>query len=165
MRKNDMWTRVALGAAAGLVGTMAIQALLKTHQKVSPGTMPPIEREPGEFMLNRVKHALPQKLQEHVPMKAEVVGGKLLGLGYGMTFGAIYAAARPKTQRAFLEGALFGLAAWASGYLGWLPGAKLMRPVWKHRPVQMILPVAEHALYGMATVTSYRWLKSQVKSL
>lgn len=162
--QNNVWKQLAFGAAAGLAGTIAIQALLKTHQKVSPQTLPPIEREPGEFMLSKAKQALPQKIQDRVSPKVESIGAKFLGLGYGMTFGVLYATARPKTQRTIVEGALLGLVAWAIGYLGWLPGAKLMRPIWKQKPAQIALPVAEHALYGMATVASYRWLKERVEA-
>jgi hypothetical protein len=160
--KNDMWKELAFGAVAGLAGTIAIQALLMTHQKVSPQTMPPIVHDPGEFMLSKAKAVLPEKAQDRVPRKVEAVGAKLLGMGYGMTFGAIYAAVRPRTQRTLLEGALLGIAAWAVGYLGWLPGAKLMLPVWKQKPAQVAVPIAEHALYGVATVAGYQWLKERV---
>ena len=162
--RNNVWKQMAFGAAAGFAGTVVIQSLLMAHQKVSPQTMPPINRDPGEFMLSKVKAALPAKAQERVPHKVEAVGAKLLGLGYGMTFGALYAVARPETKRSLLEGALLGLAARAVGYLGWLPGAKLMRPVWKQNPAQVVLPVAEHALYGVATVAGYCWLQERTES-
>lgn len=152
---------MAFGAVAGFAGTVVIQSLLMAHQKVSPKTMPPINRDPGEFMLSKVKEALPEKARARVPRQVGAVSSKLLGLGYGMTFGALYAAARPRTKQSLLEGALLGLAAWAVGYLGWLPGTRLMRPVWKQNPVQVILPVAEHALYGVATVAGYRWLQER----
>jgi len=155
---------MAFGAVAGFAGTVVIQSLLMAHQKVSPQTMPPINRDPGEFMLSKAKAALPAKAQERVPHKVEAASAKLLGLGYGMTFGALYAVARPETKRSLLEGALLGLAAWAVGYLGWLPGAKLMRPVWKQNPAQVVLPVAEHALYGVATVAGYCWLQERTES-
>jgi hypothetical protein len=36
--------------------------------------------------------------------------------------------------------------------------------VWKQKPTQVILPVAEHALYGVATVAGYRWLQERIES-
>ena len=99
-----------------------------------------------------------------MPKSVEAVGAKLLGLGYGMTFGVLYAVARRKTQRTLLEGALLGIATWAVGYLGWLPRARLMRPIWKQKPLQVAVPVAEHALYGVATVAGYRWLKERAEA-
>jgi len=50
---------MAFGALAGFAGTVVIQSLLMAHQKVSPQTMPPINRDPGEFMLSKAKAALP----------------------------------------------------------------------------------------------------------
>ncbi|HTL17320.1 MAG TPA: hypothetical protein VL793_08790, partial [Patescibacteria group bacterium] len=66
-----------------------------------------------------------------------------------------------RASRMFGEGALLGLLTWAVGYLGWLPGAKLMPPVWKHQPKQIAMPIAEHALFGVATVAGYRWLQKR----
>jgi len=108
--RDNIWLQLGLGAAAGLAGTVAIQALLKTHEKVSPETMPPISEHPGGFMLRKVKEALPEKAQQKVE-RIESAGANLLGLGYGVTFGVIYAAIRPKTRRTLLEGALLGLGA------------------------------------------------------
>ena len=159
MKTEDLWLRLALGAAAGLAGTMAIQALLKAHEKVSPATMPPIKEHPGRFMLRKAKQSLPRKVRRRVPRKVENAGANLLGMGYGITFGALYAVTRPKTRWTLLEGTLLGVIAWAAGYLGWLPLAKLMPPVWKQKPTQAIIPVAEHAAFGVATVAGYGWLK------
>lgn len=162
--QNNVWKQLAFGAAAGFAGTVVIQSLLLAHQKISPKTMPPINRDPGEFMLSKAKSALPAKAQVRVPHKVEATSAKLLGLGYGMTFGALYGVTRPRSKRALLDGALLGLAAWAVGYLGWLPGARLMRPVWKQKPAQVVVPIAEHALYGIATVAGYQWLKDRVEA-
>ena len=159
--RNNIWMQLGLGAVAGLAGTVAVQALLKAHEKVSPETMPPISEHPGKFMLRKAKEALPEKAQQTVE-KVEELGSSLLGLGYGTTVGVVYAALRPKTRRTLLEGALLGVGTWAAAYLGWLPGTKLMPPVWKQKPLQAALPVAEHALFGVATVAGYRWLLERV---
>src|SRR5579884_2935061 len=103
--RNNIWLQLGLGAAAGLAGTMAIQALRTTHEKISPETMPPMSEHPGKFMLRKAKEALPYKAQEKVE-KIEDMGANLLGLGYGVTFGVMYAALRRKTRRTLLEGAL-----------------------------------------------------------
>jgi hypothetical protein len=162
MANDNFWMRLALGAAAGLAGTVALQIIRKTNQKVLPRSSPPIKQDPGEFMVQKAEQLLPETTRIQVPVKVEATAAKLLAMGYGMTFGALYASARPQTKRTLLEGALLGIAAWAAGYLGWLPASGLMTPVWKHKPVQIAMPVAEHALYGMATVAGYRWLKDQV---
>jgi len=49
----DWRQRIILGAAGGLIGTLAIQALLTASQKWLPNTVPPLRQDPGEFMVKR----------------------------------------------------------------------------------------------------------------
>src|SRR5437660_1221614 len=162
MANENLCARLAIGALAGLGGTLALQAIRTANQKILPRSSPPIKKDPGEFMVNKAEQLLPRTTRKRIPVKAETAAAKCLALGYGMTFGALYSSARPHTKRALLEGSLLGLIAWAAGYLGWLPAAGLMRPVWKHKPRQIPLPIAEHALYGVATVAGYRWIKERL---
>jgi hypothetical protein len=154
----EMLTHAALGAAAGVAGTLVIQGLLAATKKWLPEGMPPIRRDPGEFMVHQTERALPARIMQHIPETAETVASNALGLGYGATFGAVYGAMRGHRGSALLEGPLLGLASWAAGYLGWLPATGLMRPVWKQRPTQVTVPIVEHALYGLATATAYEYL-------
>ena len=157
--------RLALGALAGLAGTIALQAIRAADKKFIPASSPRMKKDPGEFMVKQAKKVLPRSSNGRVSKKVENAAAKTLALGYGMSFGALYAGARPKTRRILLEGTILGLITWAAGYLGWLPALGLMRPVWKHKPKQIAVPVAEHALYGVATVAGYRWVKEKALSL
>ncbi len=159
MRTESIWARLALGAAAGFAGTIALAAIRTANQKWLPEASPPMAADPAEVMVNKAKEALPPAARQWVPEQVESVATKLLPLGYGMTFGALYATTRPRAKQALLEGLVLGLACWAVGWLGWLPKVGLMPPVWRHQPKQIARPVAEHALFGLATVAGYRWLK------
>ncbi len=161
MDTEKFWGRIALGAAAGIAGTVALQVLRNANQRWLPDADAPINEDPGQFMLRKAKRVLPEQTRQRVPPKAEQIGSKVLAMGYGATLGVLYATARPQTRRGLTEGLLLGLAAWAIGYLGWLPATGLMPPVWRHKPKQLIRPVTEHALYGLATVAGYRWLQKQ----
>lgn len=164
MIRQNVCSRLALGALAGLGGTMAIQGLLNTRRKILPNTMPPIKEEPGHFIIRKTAQVLPGDVERQLSEKAKSIGAKVLGMGYGMSFGAIYALARPKSRQILVDGVILGLFTWAAGYLGWLPGTKLMPPIWKQKIHQAALPVAEHALYGIATVAGHRWLKTKTAS-
>ena len=107
----------------------------------------------------------PARCGSEFPSQSKPGGARFLGLGYGITFGVLYSIVRPSARKVALEGTLLGLAAWAAGYLGWLPATGLMPPIWKHRPAQVALPVAEHALYGVATVVGYQWLSERASRL
>ena len=164
MANVNLCVRLTLGALAGLAGTMALQAVRAADKQLMPSSSPPIKKDPGEFMMKQAKRALPRS-KRLLSKKLEAAGSKFLAIGYGMTFGAVYAAARPKTRQILVEGTMLGLVTWAAGYVGWLPALGLMRPVWKQKPNQIATPVAEHALYGVATVAGYRWAKEKALSL
>ncbi len=161
MGMNRSWKNLALGAAAGLAGTMVVQVFRLTDIKLLPESQPPIKDDPGRFMINKAKLALPDAARPQLPPATEALLSKLLAAGYGITFGALYAALRQRSNRLLVEGALLGLATWAVGYLGWLPATGLMPPVWKHKSKQIAAPIAEHTFYGLATVAGYRWLKQR----
>jgi len=159
VESRDLWIRIGLGATAGLAGTCALQLIRKANEKWIPEGSPPMQGDPAGFMLRRTKESFPERVREKIPRSAEQALMKLLPLGYGMSFGALYATARPTIRREAGEGVLLGLICWAVGFLGWLPKTGLMPPIWEHKPKQIVRPIVEHALYGVATVEGYRWLK------
>jgi hypothetical protein len=151
--------RAAAGAAAGLAGTFLIQGLLAASQKWAPQSLPPIKQDPGEFMVEKAEEHLPEKVRQKIPEELEKAAAKSLALGYGTTFGALYAISRPETKNLLLEGTALGLVAWGAGYLGWLPATGLMPPVTKQEPKQVVGPILSHLLFGIATVGLYRFLR------
>jgi hypothetical protein len=159
--RNDILRRAALGAAGGLAGTLALQALMAATGRVLPQAQPSIREDPGQFMIDRAESLLPEPARERIPDAAEQAAAKALGIGYGLAFGALYGALRPAGGSPLIDGAVLGAACWAAGYLGWLPALGLMPPVWKQEPAQAIGPAAEHLVYGIATVGAYDWLRAR----
>src|SRR4051812_31695759 len=91
---SDTAAHAAMGAAAGIVGTLLIHGLMTGQQKYLPETSPPMRGDPGEFMLKQAKRAMPDRIAEHVPKSVEKASAKALQFGYGATFGAAYGAIR-----------------------------------------------------------------------
>lgn len=162
MTNDDLCKRLALGALAGLAGTFVMQALRTGGKKIAPGTEPPMRDDPGNAIVQKTKNALPQRIQERIPKKVETSAAASLAIGYGVTFGAVYAAVRPKGGATLRDGVALGVANWAIGYLGWLPASGIMPPVWRHEGKQIAMPIAQHAVYGAATVATYDWLLEHV---
>jgi hypothetical protein len=156
---SPLLKRACLGAAGGLLGTVAIQALMGATQKWLPQANPPMRQSPGEFMVEEVEEALPGAVRRHIPHAAEAVAAQGLGMGYGVAFGALYGALPRSPGSAALDGALLGLACWATGYLGWLPALGLMPPVSRQSPAQVAGPVVDHLAYGVVTVLAYDFLR------
>ena len=155
--------RLALGAAGGLAGTVILDGIRRANQKWIPEGSPPMKEDPAKFMTRKLEAALPEPARRRVLPQAKTVLEKLLPLGYGMTFGVLYATVRPEAKPTLADGLVLGLLSWAIGWLGWLPRLGLMPPISEHAPKQIIRPVAEHALFGVATVAGYRYLAQRAR--
>jgi len=129
---------MALGAVAGVAATFVMQGMLAASKKWLPESRPPIKKDPGEFM------------SEKIPLPPDA-----FRLGYGTAAGVLYAALRPRGAMPLLDGALLGIGVWAAGYLGWLPATDLMPPVTEHTPQQIAVPIVQHAIFGVAVATAY----------
>lgn len=162
MQSDDLLVRVALGAVAGAAATMALQQLMAADKAAMPQAQPPIREEPGKFILQQAEAQLPPKAQDAITGPMEDAAAKVLGLGYGMTLGAVYGAVRANGGSIVVDGALLGLATWAVGYLGWMPASGLMPNVTKQTPQQVALPIVEHVFFGITTVAAYDGLRHAV---
>ncbi len=55
MNTEHVLGRLGRGAAAGFAGTLALQALRTVSQNAWPTTMPPIGKDPGEFLVEQME--------------------------------------------------------------------------------------------------------------
>lgn len=153
--------RLLAGAAAGLVGTIVLQGFLAGSRRWAPTTIPPIRRDPAEFMVEQAASAMPAAHRRSLPPAGRAAAEKGLHLGYGATFGLLYGLAAG-ARNPLLAGAVLGLATWATGYLGWLPATGLMPPVTRQEPARVAGPIATHIGYGIATAAAYQWLNRRL---
>src|SRR5919204_1750562 len=116
MQNNDLVTRIATGAVAGLAATFILQKVRGWSQSVAPEAAPPIRKEPGEFMVEQAEQALPEQARAKVPEQVESAAAKSLAYGYGSTFGALYSAFRPESRNVLVDGVALGVGTWAVGY-------------------------------------------------
>ncbi len=163
----EMTKHMVAGAAAGAAGAALIRGMMAGSQKLAPETLPPMKQDPGEFMVEQAKKALPQRVQERIPAKAQKAVASSLGFGYGISFGLLYGLLAGKRRRSgtaaiLKEGSALGIATWAVGYLGWLPATKLMPPVWKQRPKQVVPEILSHILFGVGAVAVFKALAKKL---
>jgi hypothetical protein len=161
MANPTLPVRLLAGLAAGLAGTFVLQGLLAGSGRWAPDTLPPIRRDPAEFMVEQAESAVPAARRAQVPPKGKAAAEKGLHLGYGATFGILYGLAAGEGSP-LLGGAVLGLATWAVGYLGWLPATGLMPPVTRQEPARVAGPIATHVGYGIATAAAYQWLRRRL---
>jgi uncharacterized membrane protein YagU involved in acid resistance len=161
MRKS-LGKDIGLGAIAGIAGTGLMQGMLAGSRKFAPQTLPPMKDDPGNFMVEQAEKLLPEPAQEKIPSSAEKAAAMALAFGYGTTFTMLYAGLPRRQRRILMDGAALGGLTWAVGYLGWLPVAKLMPPIWKQEPKQVVPNIFSHLLFGIATVGLFNWLRKKI---
>lgn len=161
MPEQGVIERVARGAVAGFVGTLALYGAETASQWWLPQTMPPFRKDPGEFMVERVEAALPSAISERVPNVVELAAAKGLAVGYGLSVGMVYALVRPRGGSVLVDGLAFGLGVWTAGYLGWLSMLGFMPPLSEQNTAAVISPALRHVLFGVVTVAAYRWLQTR----
>ena len=151
-------TRSAEGALAGAAGTFILQGVMLVNQQFAPDIETPESEDPASFMLWQAEKLLPREAWMKIPASAETAAGIALSVAYGTALGALYGALSSQKPNLLRDGAIVGLGVWAIGYLGWLPAARLIPPVWKQEPKQMVGPIIEHLAYGFATAAAFSWL-------
>ncbi len=160
MNDRRIAKRLVVGAAAGFIGTLALQGLRTASQRWLPASLPPIRQDPGEVMVEQVAEVLPTR---DVPALAKTAMARSLAVGYGLTTGALYAALRPTAGNVIGDGFALGLGVWVVGYLGWLPALKFMLPLREQSLQEVVGPAVRHAFFGVATVAAYRWWHKRAK--
>jgi uncharacterized membrane protein YagU involved in acid resistance len=133
--------------------------LISATQKWYPAANAPVREDPGKHMMKRVKNSLPDK-GESIPEEVEEIAAQLLGGGYGIAGGVLYAALSSKRCGVLKSGSLLGLGVWAAGYLGWIPALEIAPPLQEHRAEEIAGPIIQHLAYGIATAAVYHLLEN-----
>jgi hypothetical protein len=131
-----------VGAAGGTVATFAMTALMEVGQRAGwLGTMPP----------RRVIEKAEEAAGVALPEPATDVLASLLHVAVGAGAGAVYGAARAATRSplpAPVEGAAFGLAFWATTYIGLAPALAILPRPDHDRPGRPPVMIAAHVVFG-----------------
>jgi hypothetical protein len=130
---------VLAGAIASVVmsGSMRLAQLLGAIERPPPGTI--TERALGTRSRSGTARNAVQNTAAH--------------LGFGAAMGWLFGRARkhlPLRLRPPLNGALFGLAVWATNYEAALPLLRLLPPAHRDRPGRPATMIAAHLIYGSA---------------
>jgi hypothetical protein len=85
-------------------------------------------------------------------------------LAYGIGTGSVLGLLRrerggPEEEAAV--GAALGLLVWGVGWASWLPLAGVHRAPWTQQTPKVLLPVLDHAVFGVAWGLAYRSLRGR----
>ena len=150
---------VASGAASGAAGTLALHMTHEASYKYAPGSLPPMYEEPGHYMVRNAASLLGARARTRVTQSAEDRAATVLSFAYGALWPSLWLARRGR-RAGILDGAVLGVAVWCVGYLGWLPRLRLSPPVQQQTATQVFNNIAQHAMYGVLTVTAWRGIRT-----
>ena len=138
-------TRLAIGAIAGFVATMAMTAAMRRLHRQLPANerYPLTPREITDSMLEP-----PSALSPDLTLAAHFV--------YGAGCGALIAAVDPRIGR--FGGGLAGGAVWLTSYMGWIPALGVLKPATGHPVRRNAVMLAAHFAWGWSTAEGIREL-------
>ena len=158
---------VVLGAAAGAVGTLAMDLLWYTRNRREGGDSGFTDWEFSADVESWDNAPAPARFGKRVfkalfrrdlpPEKAGLVNNIMhwaTGVGWGAVFGLL--SSLVPTRRAW-HGLVFGAGVWAQSYAVLVP-AKLYKPPWEYDAVTLWKDLSAHLVYGLGTVTAFRAL-------
>jgi hypothetical protein len=137
---------VVTGALAGLAATAPMTAVMRAAQRRLP--------HPEKYPLppEELPHAVaaragaPPESHDLLARGGWLVPHALYGAGTGALYGTL-----PATTRGAVNGAAFGLAVWAVGYLGWIPALRLPQAAPDEPPGRNAMMIAAHLVWGAST--------------
>ena len=138
-------TRLAIGAIAGFVATMAMTAAMRRlHARLPAKERYPL---PPRELTDRVL-APPAGLAPDLTLAAH--------FAYGAGCGALLAAVNPRMGR--VGGALAGGGIWLASYMGWIPAFGLLAPATEHPRRRSLVMLGAHFAWGWSTAEGMREL-------
>jgi hypothetical protein len=126
--------RIARGAAAGVVATLAMSALVLVVRRC--GVLPSL---PPRDVVDRLGPALDEDTARVVTAASH--------LAYGAAAGAVLAAVAGR-RVGTVSGGAYGAALWVVGYEGWVPAIGALPPAHRDRPDRALPMLAAHLVYG-----------------
>ena len=143
-------SRLLIGAIAGFAGTLAMTAAMRRmHEK-----LPPLERyplTPREIVDSAAGDA--RSDAENETAKDVTTAAHF---AYGAATGALLGAAN--VTMGPVSGGLAGVGVWLASYMGWIPGARLLKPAMDHPPRRNALMIAAHIVWGVTTARAMQEL-------
>jgi hypothetical protein len=151
--KNDdlkLGSRLLIGGIAGFVGTLAMTAAMRRlHERLPPRERYPLPpREIVDSTTAQAGAPLPNEAAKDVTTAAH--------FAYGAATGALLGVANVMVGP--VSGGLAGIGVWLGSYMGWIPGARILKPATRHPARRNLLMLAAHVVWGVTTARAMREL-------
>ena len=160
---------VVRGALAGVVGTVALDAVNYAEYRAGGGTEAPLTWEFSETIDSWDKAPAPAQigkrlyegfLQRPLPPSAADMVNNITHWGYGMFWGAQYGIVAGSRPRRRFAGVALATVVFLSGYAV-LALAKLYKPIWEYDAKTLGKDYAGHLAFGISTATAFSILTAR----
>lgn len=155
--RRSLFIDILSGAAAGALGTVALNQAFKFAGKLQPKPGKPPVEEPRESPTETVARKALEPVGILLEGDRKKKAGEVVHWSYGITWGALYGALHrllPQTGRLFGLG--FGLGLFLFGDVLLLPTLRLTPPAHKLPLPAHLSAAAAHLAYGSTAEGSYR---------
>ncbi|HMG48038.1 MAG TPA: hypothetical protein VK614_11325 [Allosphingosinicella sp.] len=146
-KELGLGARLAIGAIAGFVATMAMTAAMRRLHKRLPA---------------RERYPLPPREIVDAALAPPAAPAPDLTLiahfAYGAGCGALIAAANPRIGK--VGGALAGGGIWLASYMGWIPAFGVLKPATEHPMRRNAVMLGAHFVWGWSASEAIRELSA-----
>ena len=155
--KLKVGSRLLIGGIAGFVGTLAMTAAMRRmHERLPPRQRYPLPpREIVDSTAEQLAAPLPDEAAKDVTTAAH--------FAYGAATGALLGVANVMVGP--VSGGLAGVGVWLGSYMGWIPGAGILKPATRHPRRRNLLMLAAHVVWGVTTARAMRELGAARESM
>jgi hypothetical protein len=141
----DAKERASRGALAGLGATVVLTGLREAWTKT--GLV--FQTAPMQVVDRMEEVGLVGDLSPRGRRLLSVIAHFTYGAGTGAAFGLLRKETGTQAEEAAVGSAL-GVLAWGAGWSSWLPLTGVHRPPWAQKTPRVLLPVIDHAVFGVA---------------
>src|SRR3954469_8354399 len=161
---RDVTERTALGAVIGFIAGVVATGPMTAAMILGHRRLPLHERYPLPPREITMKLARATGLSQHMNSEMRSAATLLGHFGYGGAAGAIYGALSEEIPAPMLcKGATAGLLLWGASYLGWLPGAGILKAATRHPAQRNLLMIGAHLVWGTALAALTHLLKDEAR--
>ena len=143
--------RALYGAVGGLGGTVALTGLRKGFARLGL-----VQKTAPEQVVDRLDElGLIEDWSPGARRALAVAAHVAYGVGMGTVLGFLRGRRGGVAEEAAVGSAL-GLLSWGAGWSSWLPLTGVHEPPWEQESPRVLLPVLDHAFFGVVWALIYR---------
>lgn len=160
------WVRPAAGAAAGLIASVPMAAVMMGLNRALPGR----GRSAAEPYRPLPPKEITLEVAERAGMEEVVRPGRHWGaatwlghLGYGAATASVYPMLAGRLDAPnVIRGMLFAMLVWAGSYLGWLPALGVLPPATHQTRRRNAVMILSHLSWGSLTALLSDYLEKRL---